>query len=175
MAVMLPPGTSSRPMPSVKRDMQMLAALGNLRLGGSQPRAMQNIGVTDAAERLRRRYPKPRMPRPLLVALVSVGVVLALTWLIWTALRHSQPAAAAHVQSYQITSDTSVSVTISVQRQDPTVPVTCRVLAQAADFQPVGEQQVPIAASSHQIVNVDLVLTTLRRATAVVIKGCTVT
>ena len=90
-------------------------------------------------------------------------------------LAQSQPAAAAHVQSYQITSDTSVSVTISVQRQDPTVPVTCRVLAQAADFQPVGEQRVPIAASSHQIVNVDLVLTTLRRATAVVIKGCTVT
>jgi hypothetical protein len=55
------------------------------------------------------------------------------------------------------------------------VPVTCRVLAQAVDFQPVGEQQVPIAASTHQIVNVNLVLTTLRRATAVVIKGCTVT
>jgi hypothetical protein len=133
------------------------------------------VGVTDAAERLSRRYPKPRMPRPLLVALISVAVVLALTWLIWTALRHSQPAAAAHVQSYQITSDTSVSVTISVQRQDPTVPVICWVLAQAADFQPVGEQQVPIAASSHQIVNVNLVLTTLRRATAVEIKGCTLT
>ena len=55
-------------------------------------------------------------------------------------------------------------------------PVTtpCRVLAQAVDFQPVGEQQVPIAASAHQIVNVNLVLTTLRRATAVVIKGCIV-
>jgi hypothetical protein len=48
------------------------------------------------------------------------------------------------------------------------------VLAQAADFQPVGEQQVPIAASPHQIVDVNLVLITLRRATAVVIKGCTV-
>jgi hypothetical protein len=133
------------------------------------------VGVTDAAERLRRRYPKPRMPRPLLLVLISAGVVLALTWLIWTALRYSQPAAAAYVQAYQITSDTSVSVTISVQRQDPTVPVTCRVLAQAVDFQPVGEQQVPIAASTHQIVDVNIVLTTLRRATAVVIKGCTVT
>ena len=114
------------------------------------------------------------MPRPLLVGLISVGVVLALTWLIWTALRHSQPAAAAHVQAYQVRSDTSVSVTISVQRRDPAVPVSCRDLAQAADFQPVGEQQLPIAASSHQVVDVNLVLTTLRRATAVVIKGCTV-
>ena len=134
----------------------------------------QNRCVTDVAERLRRRYPNSRMPRPLLVGLISVGVVLALTWLIWTALRHSQPAAAAHVQAYQISSDTSVSVTISVQRRDPAVPVSCRVLAQAADFQPVGEQQVPIAASSHQVVDVNLVFTTLRRATAVVIKGCTV-
>jgi Domain of unknown function (DUF4307) len=136
--------------------------------------ARQNIGVTDATERLLRRYPKPRMPRPLLVGLISVGVALAVTWLIWTALRHSQPAASAQVQAYQITSDTSVSVTLSVQRPDPSVPVTCRVLAQAADLQPVGEQQVPVAASTHQIVNVNLVLTTLRRATAVVVRGCTV-
>ena len=115
------------------------------------------------------------MPRPLLVGLIGVGVVLAVTWLIWTALRHSQAVAAADVQAYTITSDTAVSVTISVQRPDPSIPVTCRVLAQAADFQPVGEQQVPIAASPHQIVDVNLVLTTLRRASAVVIKGCTVT
>jgi hypothetical protein len=131
--------------------------------------------VTDAAERLRRRYPKPRVPRPLLVGLISVAIVLALTWLIWTALRHSQPAASAQVQSFQIISDTSVSVTISVQRPDPSVPVTCRVLAQAADLQPVGEQQVPIAPSIRQIVDVNLVLTTLRPATAVMIKGCAVT
>ena len=132
------------------------------------------FGVSDAAERLRRRYPKPRMARPLLVGLISVGVVLALTWLVWTALRYSQPVAAAEVQAFQITSDTSVSVTISVQRPDPSVPVTCRVLAQAADFQPIGEQQVPVTASTRQIVDVNLVLTTVRRATAVVIKGCAV-
>ena len=114
------------------------------------------------------------MPRPLLVGLISVGVVLALTWLVWTALQHSQPAVSAQVQAFQVTSDTSVSVTISVQRPDPSVPVTCRVLAHAADFQPVGEQQVEVASSTRQIVDVNLVLTTLRRAAAVVIKGCAV-
>jgi Domain of unknown function (DUF4307) len=131
--------------------------------------------VTDAAERLRRRYPKSRMPRPLLVGLISVGVIVALTWLVWTALMHSRPPVAAHVVSYRITSDSSVSVTIAVERPDPSIPATCRVLAQAIDFQPVGEQQVPVAASSRRIVEVNLVLTTLRRATAVVVKGCTVT
>jgi amino acid transporter len=131
--------------------------------------------VTDAAERLRRRYPKPRMPRALLAGLIGVGVVLALTWLVWTALLHSRPTVSAQVKTFEITSDSSASVTLSVERRDPSVPVSCRVLAQAIDFQPVGEKQVPVAASSGHVVEVNLVLTTLRRATAVVVKGCTVT
>jgi uncharacterized protein DUF4307 len=131
-------------------------------------------GVTDAAERLRRRYPKSRMPRPLLLGLIGVGVVIAMTWLVWTALLHSRPAVAAHIQAFRIDSDTSVSVTLTVERRDPSVPATCRVLAQAADFQAVGEQQVPIAASRDRVGDVNLVLTTLRRATTVVAKGCTV-
>ena len=96
------------------------------------------------------------MPRPLLVGLIGVGVVLALTWLVWTALLHSRPAVAAQVLTFRIDSDTSVSATISVERRDPSVPVTCRVLAQAADFQPVGEEQVSIAASSDHLVDVSL-------------------
>jgi hypothetical protein len=130
--------------------------------------------VTDAAERLRRRYPKPRVPRPLMVGLISVCVVIGLTWLVWTALLHSRPIAAGHIQSFEITSDSSVLVTIAVERRDPSVPVTCRVLAQALDFQPVGERQVPVAAASDRVVEVTAAFTTLRRATAVVVKGCTV-
>ena len=114
------------------------------------------------------------MPRPLLLGLISVGVVIAMTWLVWTALLHSRPAVAAHIQTFDIDSDTSVLVTLAVERPDPTVPATCRVMAQATDFQPVGEQQVPIAASRNRVVNVNFVLTTLRRATTVVVKGCTV-
>ena len=130
--------------------------------------------MADAAERLRRRYPKPRMSRPLLVSLISIGVLLALTWLVWTALLHSRPVVAAEVLTLRIDSDRSVSATISVERRDPSKPVTCRVLAQAADFQPVGEQLVPVAASSDHLVNASVVLTTLRRATGVVVRGCTV-
>lgn len=131
--------------------------------------------MVDAAERLRRRYPKPRVPRPLLVVLIGVGVVLALTWLVWIALLHSRPAVAAQVVTFRIDSDTSVSATISVERRDPSLPATCRMLAQAADYQPVGEQQVPVAASANRVVEADLMFATLRRAAVVVVKGCTVT
>src|SRR4029453_12507687 len=114
------------------------------------------------------------VPPPLRVGLISVGVVLSLTWLVWTALLHSRPVVAAEVVMLRIDSNTSVSATIAVDRRDPSVPVTCRVLAQAADFQPVGEQLVPVAASSDHVVHVSVILTTLRRATAVVVRGCTV-
>ena len=114
------------------------------------------------------------MPRPLLVGLIGVGVVLALTWLVWIALLHSRPAVAAQVVTFRIDSDTSVSATISVERRDPSLPATCRMLAQAADYQPVGEQQVPVAASANRVVEADLMFATLRRAAVVVVKGCTV-
>ena len=132
------------------------------------------MGVTDAADRLRRRYPKPRVPRPAKVAMIGLGVVIAMSWLIWAALAHSRPAAAAQVAAYAVISDTEMSVTISVDRRDPSVPVTCRVIAQSADFQPVAEQQVAIEASTARVVDKKIVLTTLRRATSASVKGCVV-
>ena len=56
-----------------------------------------NGGMSDAAERLRLRYPPPRVPRPLLIALVAVGVIVGLVWLIWAALFHSTPAVAGQM------------------------------------------------------------------------------
>ena len=40
--------------------------------------------------------------------------------------------------------------------------MTCRVLAQALDFQPVGEQQVQVPAASDRVVEVTAAFTTLR-------------
>jgi hypothetical protein len=130
--------------------------------------------VTDAAERLRRRYPPPRLPRPVLVAMVAVGAAVGMAWLIWAALVHSTPAVSADVSSFEVVSDTRMKVTMTVQRSDPSVVATCRVIAQATDFQPVAEQQVPVPASSAELVDVTLELTTLRRATSASVSGCDV-
>ncbi len=130
--------------------------------------------MTDAAERLRRRYPQPRVPRAAKIALIAVGAAVAMAWLIWAALVHSQPAVAAQVSAFTVASDTAINVTISIDRRDPSVPVTCRVIAQAADFQPVAEQQVAIEASVAKVVDKRIVLTTMRRATSASVKGCVV-
>ncbi len=128
----------------------------------------------EVVDRLRRRYPPPRVPRPAKIALVAVGVAIGLSWLVWAGLVHARPPVAAQVSAYTVKSDTVISVTFSVDRRDPSQPVTCRVIAQSADFQTVAERQVPVAGNAARVVDVDLELTTLRRATSASVKGCTV-
>jgi hypothetical protein len=127
----------------------------------------------DVALRLQRRYPPPRVPRTAKIVLVGVGVAIALGWLIWAALTYSRPQVAAQVSGY-VVSDTSIKVTFTVERPDPSRAVTCRVIAQSADFQTVGEQQVPVAATEAKLVDVTIEVKTFRRATSASVKGCTV-
>jgi len=151
--------------------------VGRFRRGETFPTGGHNTEVadvsTEVAERLRRRYPPSRMPRAAKVALVGAGVAVALTWLIWAALVHATPAVAADVSAYRVQSDTVINVTMTVDRRDPALAVTCRVVAQSADYQIVGEQQVPVEATPQKVVNVTVDLTTLRRATSASVKGCT--
>jgi Domain of unknown function (DUF4307) len=145
---------------------------------GPPPKAGQNVRMTesqpgDVAERLRRRYPRSRMPKPVLIGLVAVGTAIALSWLVWTAWVHANPAVAAQVSAYTVQSNATVAVTLTVDRRDPAVPASCRVVAQAEDFQPVGEQLVKVPASAYKVVNVTFSLTTFRRATTASAKDCT--
>ena len=125
----------------------MAAMVPRPSTGQSANRA-HNGRMSDVAERLRRRYPRPRLPRPLLVVAIGIGAAIALAWLIWAALFHARPAVAAQVSAFSVVSDTAIEVTLTVDRRDPGLPVTCRVLAQAADFSAVGEQQVSVAATT---------------------------
>jgi hypothetical protein len=120
------------------------------------------------------RYPPPRVPRPVLVALVAVGAAVGLAWLVWAALFHSTPAVAGQMSGFRVVSDTEIVVTLTVDRRDPAQPVTCVVLAQGEDFAPVGEQQVPVPGATAPVVNTEVRLVTLRRAVTASVKGCQV-
>ena len=98
----------------------------------------------------------PRVPRPLLIALIAVSAVVGLVWLVWAALFHSTPAVAGQMSGFRVVSDTEIVVTLTVDRRDPAQPVTCRVLAQGADFDPVGEQQVQVPGASARVVNTEV-------------------
>ena len=128
--------------------------------------------VSDAAERLRRRYPRPRLPRPVLILVVGLVAAIGLGWLIWAALFHSRPAVGAQVAEYTVVSENAIDVTLTVERRDPARPVSCRVIAQAADSGTVGEQRVTVEASGVRLVDVRVRLVTLRRAAGATVQDC---
>jgi len=126
-----------------------------------------------AVLRLARRYPPPRVSRRWKAVMVAACTLVALGWLVWTALLHARPAVTAQVLDYTVVSDTRMELTMTVQRRHPEVPATCRLLAQSTDFQPVAETAQVVGPSSYAVVNVPVTLTTLRRATSVTVKSCT--
>jgi hypothetical protein len=131
------------------------------------------VDATAAAERLALRYPPPRVSRRTKIVITAVAALVALSWLVWAALLHAEPAVSGQVASYDVVSDTSITVIMTVQRSDPSRPATCRLLAQSTDFQPVAERDVPVPASTAKVVDVPVTLTTLRRATSATVRSCT--
>lgn len=137
----------------------------------SDSAARPELNATDR-ERLARRYPAPRLPRALLIAVVAVVAAGSLSWLIWTALVHAEPVVSAKVAAYTVVSDSRIDATVIIDRPDPSIPVVCRVSAQAEDFQPVGEVNLPVEATAEGVVNTTISITTVRRATTAVIREC---
>jgi hypothetical protein len=129
--------------------------------------------TADAAERLRLRYPRPRVPRALVLAGVGAAAAAGLGWMVWAGYTYATPQVTAQVATYVVRNDHSVNLTLTVERRDPGILATCRVVAQAVDFETVGEREVAVPAGDKTLVNLDLDVVTLRRATTVVAKGCT--
>jgi Domain of unknown function (DUF4307) len=128
----------------------------------------------EVAERLRRRYPRPRLPRPVLIALVALLVAVAGWWLVTTAWQRARPPFSAEVSAFQVETDTKINVTLTVERPDPSLPVTCRVVAQANDAGIVGEQAVTVPAAAANRMELSVTLITLRRAVSAEVRGCSV-
>ena len=108
----------------------------------------------------------------MVIVVVAVIAAVALTWLVWTALLHATPVVSGQVPGYTVVSDTKITVTVTVDRPDPSIPVACRVSAKAVDFQPVGELIVRFEATEEKVVNQTVTITTVRRATTAVVNEC---
>ena len=130
--------------------------------------------MSDAAERLRRRYPQPVLRRPVIVAGTAVVAAVFGAWLVWSAWFHAHPPVTAQVSAYTVASDSKVALTLTVDRPDPSKAATCRVVAQAVDFSTVAEQTVAVAPSIHRVVDLPLTLVTVRRATSASVRECSV-
>jgi hypothetical protein len=119
------------------------------------------------------RYPHPRRgPRLLGIIVLGLVAVIGLAWLVWAAWEHSRPAVSGEVHLWHIDSDSSVSFTLTVDRPDPSVPVSCRVIAQAENFETVGEKTITLGTTRASVVDITDHLRTLRRATSVSLSSC---
>ncbi|HYP45205.1 MAG TPA: DUF4307 domain-containing protein [Propionibacteriaceae bacterium] len=128
---------------------------------------------SDAAERLRLRYPSPRLPRPVVIMATGLLGVVFLGWLLWSANAHSQPPVSGQVLAYRVLSDQEVAVTVTVQRADPSRAAVCLVIAQAEDFQIVGAlDRLAVPPRTEPVVDLRVTIKTLRRATSASVKSC---
>jgi hypothetical protein len=127
----------------------------------------------DAPAGVADRYPRRRR-RPRVLGIVAVGLVAAvgLVWLVWAALAHARPVVSGEVHLWHIDSDAKASFTLTVDRRDPSVPVSCRVIAQAQNFETVGEKTIALGATRASLVDVTETMRTLRRATSVSLDTC---
>lgn len=124
--------------------------------------------------RIEARYPRSRVPRWLVVALVGLFAAGSIGWLLWAATLHSLPEVSGAVNSFTVQSDRSTRAVLTVQRRDPSVPVRCRVIVQATNFETVGEVTKLVPATPGKLVDVTLDITTLRRGTSASSTGCSV-
>ena len=127
----------------------------------------------EAAERLRGRYPRSRVPRPVAIGLVAALALVGLGWLGWVGYRYATPQVDAQVATYAVRDDHTVAVTLTVERRNPGIAATCRIVAEAVDHSTVGEIEVAVPAGSERLTNQPVEIRTLRRATTAVANGCT--
>lgn len=124
------------------------------------------------ADRIARRYPPPRLHRR---AWLPVALVLALvfgTWLVRSAWYWANPEVSAAVVAFDVVSDTSMTVTLTIQRPDPSVAAVCTVSADAVTFDTVGELPVAIEPGSEVLTRKVVQLRTFKRATTATVRSC---
>lgn len=127
------------------------------------------------AERIALRYPPSRVPRWTWLVIVGVIVAVGAPWLIWSGLHGANPAISAKVVTFDVTSDTTVDVLITVQRPDPTVAGVCTLRAQAVGTDTVGQFDVVVEPGTQPLTDFDVTVRTFKPATSASVVGCRTT
>lgn len=128
----------------------------------------------EAIDRIKRRYPTPRVPHGLIVAVIVLLGLVAIGWSVWTGLSQANPPITGQVTSFN-TEDDRVEVNLVVQRPDPSKPGRCFLVAQATNYEQVGELWVDVPAATTDRQDIPVTIRTFRRATTAKVDHCTLT
>lgn len=85
---------------------------------------------------------------------ISAAIVLIvfIPWLLWSAWHHSNPEIRVSLISFQNETATSIEITYLVERDDPSIPLRCTLLARDFDKNVVGEIEDYLPASKNRLV-----------------------
>lgn len=125
----------------------------------------------DAARRLAARYPRPLLKRPVGVLALLLVVLLGGSWVGWAGWNHAHPAVVGRVDRYDLADD-HVTVHLTVQRRDSSVAAVCHVIAQAQNFERVGELDLPVGPGGPEITVLSVDVRTFRAPVAASIEHC---
>lgn len=125
----------------------------------------------EVAERLARRYPARRRLVDWRVLAVLCGI-LALAWTVWVAMDGATPPVAARVDAFEVTSDTEVKVTVTLEREDPGRAASCLLYVQAVSYERVGELVLEVPADGQAVTRQELTVRTFKRGTSAALEDC---
>ena len=78
----------------------------------------------------------------------AILLVIGLPWLMWSAWHHSNPEIRFTLVSFQNEKSDSIDITYLVERRNPSLPLTCTLVARDIDKNVVGEIEDKVPAST---------------------------
>ncbi|KUI47382.1 hypothetical protein AU198_23480 [Mycobacterium sp. GA-1199] len=127
-------------------------------------------------ERPAARYGRQRLPgvrrRWLAVAFTLLALAVGVTVAVVAFGRFESEPVTGELGAYELIDDETVSVTISVTREDPSQPVVCIVRARSIDGAETGRREVLVPPSSQQTVQLTAPVKATRQPVIGDIYGC---
>lgn len=78
----------------------------------------------------------------------AIATLIFIPWLFWSAWHHSNPEIRSTLVSFQNEKADSIEITYIIERRNPSLPLTCTLVARDIDKNVVGEIEDDIPADS---------------------------
>lgn len=128
--------------------------------------------TADDAARIAARYPRGSWLRRNRVWLTTLVALAFGAWVIWAGSHFAASDIAGRVAAVQIVDDFHSTVTLHVDRSDPSRQASCHVVAKSDDYQVVAELDVDVPPASANVVTVPVELKTVRTPASIEVASC---
>lgn len=122
------------------------------------------------------RYGRPPMPaatrRRVIMGLAGLTILLGLGVAALGYQRFERAPVEGKGGAYEVLDDHTLSVTISVTRRDPAIPVVCIVRAKTLDGGETGRREILVGPSTERTVQVTTTVKSYKRSFAGDVYGC---